>query len=190
MILVAIDPSLRSTGLAIFQEGSLIHAESVKVRTRPGGGAQDIAARAFAMAGEVARHVRAAAPVDPLQIVVEWPQIYRGPKAQGDPNDLPALAAVGVAIAALVGAQGVQSYTPREWAGQVPKATKGDCRDSPRARRIRSRLSAPELEVWSGLRPSDHDAIDAIGIGCHALGRVRSPAAAEGTTGLLSLPPA
>lgn len=189
MILVAIDPSLRSTGVAIFQEASLIYAASVKVRTRPGMGAQDIAARSFAMAAEVARHVRAAAPVDPLRVVVEWPQIYRGPKAQGDPNDLPALAAVGVAIAAMVGAQGLESYTPRDWAGQVPKATKGDCRESPRARRIRSRLSAPEIVVWSALRPSDHDAIDAIGIGCHALGRVRPLPAAE-TTDLPSPLPA
>ena len=190
MILVAIDPSLRSSGLAIFQEGVLVYAGAVKSRAEG-----DIALRALTMAAEICQRVRRVFPDDAAQVVVEWPQIYRSPKAKGDPNDLPTVAAVGVAAAALLRAAALTSYQPCEWLNlgrrttrpaSLPKFTSGDCKASPRAIRIRSRLLGPEVAVWEAIRSSDHDAIDAVGIGCHALGRRQ---AAEGTKGLLSCRP-
>jgi hypothetical protein len=182
MILVAVDPALRCSGLALFNDGVLVYAASVKSPSGPGA---DIGARALAMASVLAERVQLLHPRTSYQVAIEWPQVYRGPHAKGDPNDLPALAAVGAAVAALVRASSLRSFTPRDWAGQIPKATRGDCKASPRARRIRSRLSDLEASVWDALNPSDHDAVDAIGIGCHALGRglVRP---AVGTTGLPS----
>jgi hypothetical protein len=182
VILVAVDPALRSSGLAIFRDGVLVHASRVKSPSP-----DDVAVCALTMAQSIANFV----PRDSrIHVAIEWPQIYRGPRAQGDPNDLPALAAVGVSVAALLGAS-VQSFTPRDWAGQVPKATKGNCKESPRAKRIRSRLSGPELAVWEALRSGDHDAVDAIGIGLHALGRgPASRAPLAGTTDRPSSRPA
>lgn len=168
MILVALDPSIRSCGLAVFVNGTLIHAEAVKSSVTGND-----AARALAMARRVAHRAREAAPKDwwTLHVVTEWQQVYRSQRAKGDPNSLAFMSAVGTAVSALLNANEVFSYTPAEWAGQVPKVTKGDCRQSPRARQIRSRLLAAEVPVWEALRSSDHDAIDAIGIGCHHLNR-------------------
>lgn len=112
--------------------------------------------------------------------VYEWPQVYRASKSKGDPNQLIALAAVGAAIGAgLVGAR-VVSVLPDEWSGQVPKKTTGDPWATPRGIRVASRLSDYERACV----PKVHDAIDAVGIGLHALGRYAPrrvfPGAAEG----------
>lgn len=184
MILVAVDPSVRSTGLAIFLDGRLTYATSVRRASSGEGPAERSLAMARLVADRVLyeRNLAYSPPYDsapPIHVVTEWPQIYRAQRAIGDPNDLPAIAAVGTAVAALLDAEEVRSYTPREWAGQVPKVTSGNCKASPRARRIRSRLSGDEVSVWEGLRTGDHDAVDAIGIGCHALGR---SSATAGTT--------
>ena len=72
--------------------------------------------------------------------------------------------------------------TPAEWIGQLSKvcpACRGkakkkcsECRGSawetPRGRRIRSRLTPAEL----ALVPDQNDAIDAVGLGLYALGRL------------------
>ena len=174
MILVALDPSVKSCGLAVFVNGTLIHAESVKSAV-PGGDA----ARALAMARRVVNRAREVAPRDhwSWNVVTEWQQVYRAQRSKGDPNALAFMSAVGTAAAALLQAAEVFSYCPAEWAGQVPKADKKGKilpkERSPRARQIRSRLLAAEVPVWEALRSSDHDAIDAIGIGCHHLNRPR-----------------
>lgn len=170
-VLVAVDPSILSCGVAVFVDGELLGAESVKAFARPD---DNLAARSLAMARQVWHRVREAIPTQPVRVATEWPQVYRAQRAAGDPNALPTMAAVGTAVAALLQATEVLCCTPAEWAGQVPKATKGDCKDSPRARRIRSRLlaSTAEIAAWEALRRSDHDAIDAIGIGLHFLGRL------------------
>lgn len=170
MILVALDPSLTSTGLAVFFDVTLVHASSVQSPSGPGA---DLAARVLAMAAEVKVRVRSLYQDEgePVQVATERQQVYRGPRAKGDPNDLAAILAVGTATAALLRAWSVSSYTPADWAGQLPKAEKGDCKASPRALRLRSRLAGLEVAVWDGIRRSDHDAIDAVGIGLHVLGR-------------------
>ena len=183
-LLVALDPSIRSCGLALFWEGQLVHASAVKIPTRRGEIVEDsmLAARALNMAraveGQVHRHMSVF--VTSLSVVTEWPQVYRPTRAKGDPNDLAAMAAVGTAVAALLKTTDLTCYTPQTWAGQVPKTDERGkllpIEKSPRAHRVRSRLSGAELVVWEGLRSSDHDAVDSIGIGCHHLGR-RRPAA-------------
>jgi hypothetical protein len=108
-------------------------------------------------------------PWTKVDIVFEWPMIYL--KQHGKrPNDLPALAGVGMAIACRFPRPEIHSYYPQEWAGQIPKAkTKKGADSSPRALRIKSRLSDEEMKHWP---KSQHDAIDAIGIGLYHLGRL------------------
>lgn len=109
-------------------------------------------------------------------VVYERPQIYAAAKSKGDPNDLIALAAIGAAVACWYQRSRIQpndrvliqTPTPAQWAGQIPKATKGSAIDSPRALRILSRLT----DLEKSRVPNQHDAIDAIGLGLHALGRL------------------
>lgn len=167
-MLVAVDPSIVSCGLAIFDDqDELVEAYRVKSTLKA---TANIGARVWDMAFIVGSHVPES-EYGFVDVVTEWPQIYRAQHAKGDPNDLPGVAAVGLAVAAYLRARSCFAYTPKEWAGNVPKATRGDCKASPRAHRIAKRLSESELKVWNALKKSDHDAIDAIGIGLYHLGR-------------------
>lgn len=167
--LISVDPSVNSAGLAIFVGGQLIHAQTVKVNVHGG----DPADAAYYMAGKIAEAIfrKGGRYMCSAEFVFEWPQIYRAARSKGDPNDLPALAAIGCATAAIIGCDVVKSYTPKVWAGSVPKATrtKALAENSPRAKRIKSRLSSVELPEWP---KGEHDAIDAIGIGLYHLGRL------------------
>lgn len=104
-------------------------------------------------------------------LVWEWPHVYQRERSHADPADLLALAAVGGAVAAVAESLWpglvVKTVEPGEWSGQVPKNKTGDPWASPRGRRIHERLTATER----ALVPRSHDALDAVGIGLHALGR-------------------
>jgi hypothetical protein len=110
----------------------------------------------------------------PGTLVFEWPQIYRAGKSIGDPNNLTPLVGVGMALAGLLCAPGVEVVTvkPGEWtraAGE--KSTKAaDFETATRTKRIRARLNAAELACLEGV--TSHDAFDAIGIGLYYLGRL------------------
>lgn len=119
--------------------------------------------------------------VTPTRFAFEWPQIYRASKSKGDPNDLPALVGVSMYVAGVIFCTDIHSYTPREWAGSLPKATtsKAAADASPRANRIRSHLSKAELKHWP---TGQHDAIDSVGIGLHFLGRLKPARVFPGST--------
>lgn len=172
---VAVDPSIRCAGIAAFRGGKLLAASAVKASTDT---AAPMAERCFEMAQALARWI-VRYEVAPRVLILEWPQIYTVSKSKGDPNDLIGLAGVGMALAGIVGmgvaardlVLQVTSYTPAEWAGQLPKSTKvSGFAASPRTKRIRSRLDAAELAAIAEV--ASHDAFDAIGIGLHALGRL------------------
>lgn len=161
--LLAVDPSIRSAGVALFLEGRLWQAATIK----RSGTDDDLVERCRAMARRVFEWADGSR-VD--ELALEWPQIYRATRSKGDPNDLPALAGVCAAVAALYTLVPVRSYTPAEWAGQLPKSTlKRDTLTSPRTLRIASRLTPKECAILKG---AGHDAIDAVGIGLHHLGRL------------------
>ncbi len=166
MRILCVDPSLRSIGVAVYYDDRLCEAATLKPAVRT---TDDIAHRCRAAAMTILEWCRPHQTVDPIaQLVVEWPQVYRAVKSKGDPNDLLGLAGICAAVAALFEVP-VFSYTPAEWAGQLPKATtKKLTAYSPRTKRIMSRLSAVEL----GRVPVQHDALDAIGLGLHHLGRL------------------
>lgn len=160
--LLAVDPGARHPAVASFVNGVLTRAERIPL---PGK---------FARLTPLARASAIAREIDELvvlrlfdRVVIELPQVYARGKSKGDPNDLILLAAVCGAVAARCTGE-VVTYRPREWAGNIPKATTGDPWESPRGRRIWSRLADSER---AGVEKS-HDAVDAAGIGLFDLGRL------------------
>lgn len=172
--LLAIDPSIRSPGAAVFRDGMLVAAARIAfpINVNLGKLARCVAA-ADAITGWV---VSLGAKPDIL--VCEYPQIYSEGKGKGNPNDLIHMAGVNGCLASTFLIASYQrktttsfqvlSYLPAEWIGQLPKSTRGSAGASPRGKRILSRLTIDERSVL----PDQHDAFDAVGIGLHALGRL------------------
>lgn len=188
--LLAIDPSINSVGASLFVGGVLTACTRLKSKVDT---KQNLGVRCLGMAAQV-RMWCVEHGANPSHIVFEWPQIYRAAKSKGDPNDLPALAGVGMAAVAMLATGALQQIltpTPAEWIGQcpkvcnrcsgkklngtLPKAKKvcdlchGSKWETPRGRRIRACLTAAEI----ALVPDQHDAIDSVGIGLYAEGRLK-----------------
>lgn len=174
--LITLDPAFglgKTTSAARWMHGTLIAVGTFTLPKR-GITGESAGARMHRVAQAViawATELGAA----PRLYVYEWPQVIRAGRSKGDPNDLPGLAAVGAAVAAglavLSARQNVGlrvvTRTPAEWTGGVPKVTEGDPWASARGVRVAARLSVAERV----LVPDSHDAIDAVGLGLHALGR-------------------
>ncbi len=171
-MLLAVDPSVSSPGVALFNaDNVLVSCARLTVKTEAVyGGRWLFAARTIRgwVMDQMPRHLACI-----TCLVYEKPQIYTWSKSKGDPNDLIGLAGVGSAIAGLLEARWpgliVDTPTPAEWIGQIPKKTSGSAKESPRAQRILSRLTPSELV----LVPDQHDAIDACGLGLWKLGRLQ-----------------
>lgn len=164
-MLLAVDPSVRSPGAALFDGTYLIAVARIPCKrvasVSDGQHWYNVAFDIVVWAdGQCAQTI--------ANLVYEKPQIYTARKSKGDPNDLIGLAGVGSAVAGILRAGSILSPTPAEWIGQLPKAVKGSAKDSPRSRRILSRLTPAELT----LVPDQHDAIDAVGLGLWATGRL------------------
>lgn len=175
--LFAADPALRSPGAAYFRDGVLRAADRIKVpaavhKLPIGARCARVASLYADWAGPLRR------PNIETRLVVEWPMIYPGRRAKGGangrqvrPNDVVNLAgSAGAIVGALAGdVLEVTSPHPADWSGQVSKEVDGDTAwDSPRGRWIRSCLTSEELAVV----PAQLDAIDAVGLGLWALGRL------------------
>lgn len=180
--MVALDPSVRSPGIAVWRAGKLVTAARVPI-PHDVLDWEDLGARWLRTAEEIARWV-VGCKAEPRVLVYERPQIYKPGKAKRDergkaqrvdPNDQVGLAGVGSALAGILAVAvlprsitlRVVTYLPAEWTRGMPKATKGDAFDSVRARQILSRLDDDERPRL----PRQHDAIDAVGLGLKALGR-------------------
>ncbi len=172
--LVALDPSVRSPGVALFRERVLIFAGKVSIPKvfPPAVDWKSEGSRWQIVAECIVKWCSERDVISPGIVIYERPQIYTMSKSKGDPNDLIALAAIGAAVVSHYCTRGgrpdILTPTPAEWCGQIPKATKGSAKESPRAKRILSRLSPEELK----LVPNQHDSIDAVGLGLFALGRL------------------
>jgi hypothetical protein len=172
MLILAVDPGVRGSGVAIFDEATktLLRADYVK------GSAKGERAEAWlTMAAAVEDWAKAYGPLrhEPaLKLVIECPQVYQrshmsARKRGTDPNDLIQLAAVVGAIVARVG-QMPTVLLPMEWKGQVDKAVMWD--------RALKRLSPEEFERVPGapkvLKSLAHNMHDAIMLGLVHLGRL------------------
>lgn len=180
--LIAFDPGLHNPALAVFQGGVLVYASRIKVPSSLKSTKLAMGARCVGVAAEAFKALQNISLEGPVTFVTEWPKVYRGSKAKGDPADLLPLAGTGTALATLLAQRypGLEIVTPIpfEWIGNLPKATTGDPRESVRGVRIWSRLSESER----GKVALSHDAIDAIGIGLWKLGRLERRRVFPGAT--------
>lgn len=186
-MLLAIDPGVNSPGAALFSEGQLVGADRVPVpasyAAMPDGQRWLEVARLIANWALIkAEHGRI------YEVAFERPQWYAREKSKGDPNQLAGVAGVAAGVAGMLSihvnplAYKVHSPKPAEWIGQLSKVCpvckgkakkkcvncRGSAWETPRGRYIRKRLSEPEL----ALVPDQNDAIDAVGLGLWALGRL------------------
>lgn len=180
-LLLALDPGLNSPGIAVFGGSELRFADRVRVpdyTTTPDG------ARWLLVASQIIDALLRRGEDDLItKIVFERPQWYQRGKSKGDPNQLVGVAGVAACVVGMLHRNNPQvlSPTPAEWIGQLPKTCPAcrankkkcpECRGSawntPRGRRIRSRLTEAEL----ALVPDQNDAIDSVGIGLWSLGRL------------------
>lgn len=169
MILLAVDPSVRSSGIALFKDGILIHAARVTVKpNKHSCGAQRCMDMVWAIEEKVTK-VKNSIHLNQrvTTVVFEWPRTY--PNQKTPPNDLFPLAGIGMALYGLHsdGAE-VHSYLPQEWSGGVPKSKTGSALVSARGKRISGILCAEE----KALVPDQHDILDAVGLGLFHLGRM------------------
>lgn len=184
-MLLAIDPSTTTVGAALFAGTDAHQAFARSLRA-----AASIKLEVVPDEDPVQRWLNAARTVENwllslnlmtdriTELVFERPQFYSAVKSKGDPNKLVGVLGVAAVIAgrfSLRNATQQFTYLPAEWIGQLSKVCptcKGkakkkcaDCRGSawetPRGRRIASRLSIDERAAC----PDQNDAIDAVGIG-------------------------
>ena len=149
-MLLAVDPSTRATGWALYQDGLLVQAGVIKAR-----GLEDMIAR-----------VRAHPFPEVETLVVEYPQIYLRKRAKGDPNDQIKVALVAGAVAGVVSCQQTLFKTPHDWKGSRPKIV-----DNPYTLRL---LAPSERAVIEGCGvPASllDNVLDAAGLGLATLRR-------------------
>ncbi len=160
MTLVAVDPGVNSTGLAVFEDETLVGVRLL---------------RAESLQHMICVLVNEEWPVQfgyPETVIVEQPTVYRR-GGKGDSKDLISVAIVAGAAAAAYGCesldQTIRFVEPRTWKGSVPKKVHNE--------RILRELHKEERkyfdwvieDVPSGLV---HNMIDAVGIGLYELGRM------------------
>lgn len=159
---VAIDPGLRACGVAVFTNGELTWCALVKNPEQKARGPAAWRSMGVALHQAVSLYHMPKSTV----WVVEQQQVYRFGK--GDPADLLELSGVvGAAVAGTLTSSKLIGYLPRQWKGQVPKATM--------VARIRERMRPSERVVLAeaAVAPSlEHNVVDAIGLGMYYLRRV------------------
>jgi len=144
--LLAVDPGGACLGWAYF-EGGLLRGCGLS-RTK----AKTVDERA-------AHHRRELACFFPDRVVCER-MTWRGRRSKATPQDL-------MDLNVIAGALGREWVTPAQWKGHAPKEIHQP--------RILKALDARERELVSCVKPPSlrHNAIDAVGIGLFALGRLR-----------------
>lgn len=154
-MLIAFDPALRTSGVAVFQDARLIHAYHV-VNPCFDRGPASWAVTAECIWSGIATAYSAHLP---CLIVTEEQVVY--PQSKSDPNDILQVAGVAGALVGIGRAVGceVRSYAPATWKGQLPKNV---C-----MQRTKAKLS--DIERGCIVRGTTLDAWDAIGIGLYHL---------------------
>lgn len=165
---LAVDPGIRYPAAAIFDGSKRLFAAS-RVKLPASLSRAPMGERCREVGRLIAVWVSEHVDVNLIGgLVIEYPQVYTASKSKGDPNDLLPLVGVGIAVATIFHETQVKSPTPREWIGQVPKDETGDPWLSARGQKIRRRLTQEEIDCIV----VSHDALDAVGLGLWALGRL------------------
>ncbi len=189
MMLLAVDPGTNSPGAAMFSThtNALTRAARVPIEDHYSGlpdGARWLYVAEQIVGWAHSTYTGGVMPGAIREVVFERPQWYQRGKSKGDPNQLAGVAGVAANVTGILSVHAqvaILSPTPAEWIGQVPKtcpvckankkkcpACKGSAWNTPRGKRIRSRLTEAEL----ALVPDQNDAIDAVGLGLWSLGRL------------------
>lgn len=159
MVTLSVDPGVKGCGVAVWDSGILQHAAYVR---RYGD------TRCTSMSDTIAGFI----PVWKLGgLIIEMPRVYQGAKQKGDPNDLIELAAVVGAICSEFTGYPTTILYPQDWKRQIPKPEKG--KEYIVETRVRKRLLDEELARIKLPRAAKLklDVWDAIGIGCHSIGK-------------------
>lgn len=162
--LLAIDPSIRSCGIAIFERNLLVYADVLRSMAviQPMTSIQEICKLA-----QEAWEKNVGVSYSPEILVIERPEIYRASK--GNPNDLMPICIMLGMMWERFGPKATMFPLPKEWKGQVPKEVHNT--------RILNKLDKREtMTVKDNLMrvPAtlQHNAVDAIGLGLFALNRL------------------
>lgn len=177
-VTIGFDPGVRSPGIAIFVDDALVFATQIaeyKQRRK-----QAPIVRAVLQAQSCVKTIGeqlSTLGYPPIVFASEWPQIYNASKSKSDPNLLlPMLAQIG-AVAGILSTEfaGVEfkQYVPHDWTLGTRKSDGTKSKASSRARLIAACLRKEEMQFFDGDDASD--AMDAIGIGLYAIGRLRRP---------------
>jgi hypothetical protein len=100
-------------------------------------------------------------------LVIEKPTIY--PHSKARPNDIVTLAISAGRLAERVDARAEVWVLPRQWKGQIPKTKRLE--DYIIYKRVMAALNELERAVLAQ-HGSDHNVVDAVGIGLWHLGRL------------------
>lgn len=154
MRVIAFDPALRCSGVAVFEHGCLTAAYSRRPARRREA-AQGRGAPAWAAVADELWRELVAADCLPHVVVVEQQVVY--PHARVDPNDIVQVAGVAGAVAAVGASLGalVVGVDPAAWKGQAPKHVV-----AARSREVLSGAELARVEAGATL-----DAWDAVGLG-------------------------
>lgn len=163
--LLAIDPGVTMSGWAVFLGQKLVEAGLARAKRD-----MEIPERVQAMLAALVLVRQATTPRNFFDtVVVEYPMVYPGRNAVGDPNDIVAVSYAAGAIAHAVASKDTRviATLPRNWKGTIPKNIHHQRlqADHPKAIPVvkRSGPSSMQHHVW-----------DAVGLGFWQLERTRA----------------
>lgn len=144
--LLTLDPGKTYVAFAKFDNGVLVHAETVKSKKPWPEGAV-----------EVAKVLKAHGPVD--EFVFEFPVVY--PKQTRSPNDLLPLCYADGLVTAVLEPEKVEAVDPARWKGTIDPDIV--------IARVQNALTPTET---AACKSKDHNTWDAVGIGLWKLKRI------------------
>jgi len=160
--LLSIDPSVRATGCALWKDGQLVDVAIIRTQaTQPT--LAPATWRYITHQMHLWVGVRA-----PSLMASERPVHHKGSGRKSDPETLLALAMLVGALATSYPCH-TQLKTKAQWAGTAPKEIV--------CQRVLARLTPAEAQTlhdtYNGPPHLLHNVLDAVGVGLHALGRMR-----------------
>jgi hypothetical protein len=121
-VLVAIDPSVKGTGVAVFYEGVLAQVEVLRATVTLQRGNANLGEAVTSILTQARVNIPNDTTHPAHHVVMEIPEVYAGSNVK--PGDLLAITAVGGALAGYYCESGVGELVtvlPKIWKGQVPK---------------------------------------------------------------------
>ena len=169
--LLSIDPSLRATGCALFLDGELVDVHLIRWQSKQRG---QILWRGISLSLNAwlqlaaSKHLRLSGLS--IDAHMERPVHHRGVGRRADPETLLEMAMlVGYLCATLCTGDQYTLWTKAQWAGTAPKNAV--------TARVEARISPAETavlaETYKGPPSLRHNVLDAVGVGLHALGRMK-----------------